>query len=192
MKLYSAQFRSVANDLYKSWEKPMSKMHEFFTTIDENEDPNVEIENIGSLPGKLAYSTVAFFDRRLGHDIPTPTYERSDYDTDISYPFVARSFGDYLRFAYDFMAAFLNFAFDMPHDTFTNSCDRSVQDWADNVHECTEIYEDIIAWGKHPHFITNFKYATFVHVRFLELIYPTSVYCWRVDEEIKEYIRIIN
>ena len=83
----------MANDLYKSWEKPMAKMHEFFTTIDPSEDPNVEINNIGSVPGKLAYSTVAFFDRRLGHDVPVPTYEKADFDTDISYPFVARSFG---------------------------------------------------------------------------------------------------
>ena len=83
----------------------MSKMHEFFTTIDENEDPKVEIENIGSVPGKLAYSTVAFFDRRLGHDVPIdPIYEKADFDTDISYPFVARDFGSYVRFAYDFTA----------------------------------------------------------------------------------------
>ena len=45
MKLYSAQFRNVANDLSKSWEKPMARMYEFFTTIDATEDPNVEINN---------------------------------------------------------------------------------------------------------------------------------------------------
>ena len=58
--------------------------------------------------------------------------------------------------------------------------------------QCKQIYDDIYAWGRQPHFISNFKPASYVHVTFLELIYPTSAYCWKVDNEIKNYFTEIN
>ena len=120
----------------------MANMKEFFTSIKEGEDPDVEIDTIGSPVGKLAYSAVAFFDRRLGHEIPTPIYEKADFDTNIEYPFETRTVLSYTAFAFDFFYEFFNFAVDMPSDTYLNSCDRSIQDWAYYVDQCKHIYED--------------------------------------------------
>ena len=58
--------------------------------------------------------------------------------------------------------------------------------------QCKQIYADIYKWGRQPHFISNFKPASFVHVTFLELIYPTSAYCFKIDNEIKNYFTEIN
>ena len=96
-------------------------MKEYFTKIDEDEDPDVAINNIGSTAGKLAYSAISFFDKRLGHEIPTP--EKSDFDTNIEYPFESRTFWSYVIFAYDFFYEFFNFSLNMPSDTYLNSCD---------------------------------------------------------------------
>ena len=52
--------------------------------------------------------------------------------------------------------------------------------------------QDIEFWGNQPHFISNFKPAAFVHVTFLELLYPTSAFCYKIDNEIDNYYTEIN
>ena len=110
--------------MFKSWEKPMANIKEFFSSIDKGEDPDVEVNNIGSLPGKVAYSTVAFIEKRLKHEVPV--VEPADFDTDIKYPFERRTFENYMTFAWDFFFEFFNFALDMDNDTYLNSCDQSI------------------------------------------------------------------
>ena len=124
LRLYNTLFTQATADLFASWEKPTARIKEFFTTIDEGEDPAVEMDSIGSTVGKLAYSAVALFDKRLKHEVPDP--EPADFDTDIAYPFETRTFLNYMAFAYDFFYEFLNFAMDMPNDTYLNACDQSI------------------------------------------------------------------
>ena len=164
-------------------------------TIDEDEDPELGVNNIETVGGKLAYQAIHHISKRLGHEvvIDVPQPERSDFDTDIKYPMNAsRDFLSYMSFAYNFMYEFLNFALNMDIHTYVNACDQSIQDWAYYVDQCRQIYSDIYKWGRQPHFISNFKPASFVHVTFLELIYPTSAYCFKIDNEIKNYFTEIN
>ena len=128
MKLYNALFTQATADLFASWEEPTARIKEYFTTIDQGEDPAVAMDSIGSTAGKLAYTAVALFDKRLKHEVPEPDPdpERSDFDTDIAPPFETRTVLNYIGFAYDFFYEFLNFAMDMPNDTLLNACEQSL------------------------------------------------------------------
>ena len=37
--------------------------------------------------------------------------------------------------------------------------------------------------------MSNFKPALFAHFRFIELIYPTSAFCWQIDSELRVYFK---
>ena len=38
-------------------------------TIDEDEDPELEVSNIQTVGGKLAYHTIHHISKRLGHEV---------------------------------------------------------------------------------------------------------------------------
>ena len=75
----------------------------------------------------------------------------------------------------------------MPGDTYLASCDKTIQDWIYLVKNMILIYTNIYHWGGHEAFMTNFKPALFAHLRFIELLHPTSAYCWKIDSELREY-----
>lgn len=60
------------------------------------------------------------------------------------------------------------------------SCDDVVDEWVYLGKNLKLIYEDIYHWGGNEKFISNFKPALFAHLRILELIHPTSAFCWMI------------
>ena len=91
LKFYGMLFTQATADLFDSMQKPSERIVDYFMTIDENEDPEEEIDNINSVGGKFAYSAINHISKRLGHEIviDVPQPERSDFDTDIKYPYKA-------------------------------------------------------------------------------------------------------
>ena len=64
-----------------------------------------------------------------------------------------------------------------------------INDWKYLIENIKLIYQDVNYWGGGETIMTNIKPAIFAHLRFIELIHPSSAYCYKIDSELRYYFR---
>ena len=81
---------------------------------------------------------------------------------------------------------------DLPKTAQFFVCNGSFSIWIERVTEIKMFYTDYEKWKKSPVPLNNVKPIVFEHVELLELIYPTSDSCIKVNEELYSYIDRYN
>ena len=71
-------------------------------------------------------------------------------------------------------------------------CNASINQWVNDISQIILIYTDFEAWRKREKNLNNVKPIIFAHVELLELIYPTSVSCSGLNEELYTKFDLYN
>ena len=105
----------------------------------------------------------------------------------VMYPIDGRTSGEFLSFTYLLMFYFLNELTNADSTSQINVCNDNLETVVTDVSDVALIYSDFQAWRRYPLLINNIKPVVFAHVSLLELLYPTSDSCARVDNELYSF-----
>ena len=130
--------------------------------------------------GNLMYSTASI----LSYSVHGKRLKEAS-DEEIRFPGGEdRTFPSYFGFAYLMMFNFLTEMTQAPPDAQVYVCNENLYTWNADVGEVILIYTDFEKWRKRETYLNNIKFMVFAHVELLELIYPSSESCSKVNSEL--------